>query len=107
MKKCTDEFLSGNAMICSRGKSLLVKNLSKSFNLYDLPRSLPSYMFQTPTRKRCIEDGVFAEESTVVACGSDHGKIYVFSTASPDPVQVIKQANNRVEVQAVAVRLCI
>ena len=32
---------------------------------------------------------------------------YVFSTASPDPVQVIKQANKRVEVQTVAVRLCI
>ena len=107
MKKCTDEFLSGNATICSRGKSLLVENLSKGFDLYDLPRSSPSYTFQTPTRKRCIKDGVFADKSTVVACRSDHGKIYVFSTASPDPVQVIKQANNRVEVQAVAVRLCI
>ena len=71
MKKCTDEFLSGNATICSRGKSLLVENLSKGFDLYDLPRSSPSYTFQTPTRKRCIKDGVFAEESTVVACGSD------------------------------------
>src|SRR5271155_5151890 len=105
MKKCTDEFLSGNATICSRGKSLLVENLSKGFDLYDLPRSSPSYTFQTPTRKRCIKDGVFAEESTVVACGSDHGKIFVFSTASPDPAQVIKQANGKVEVQAVAVRL--
>src|ERR1700678_2011023 len=107
MRKCTDEFLSGNAAICSRGKSLLVENLSKGFDLYDLPLSLPSYTFQTPTRKRCIKDGVFVEESTVVACGSDHGKIYIFSMASSDLVQVIKQANNRVEVQAVAVRLCI
>jgi hypothetical protein len=72
--------------------------------LYDLPRSSPSYTFQTPSKKRCVKDGVFAEESTVVICGSDHGKIYVFSTASPDPVQVIKQANGKVEIQTVAVR---
>ena len=82
---------------------MLVENLSKGFDLYDLPHSSPSYTFQTPTRKRCIKDGVFVEESTVVACRSNHGKIYVFSLASPDPVQVIKQANKRVEVQAVAV----
>ena len=83
---------------------LLVDNLSKGFNLYELPCSLPSYTFQTPTKKRCIKNRVFAEEATVVICGSDHGKIYVFSTASPDPVQVIKQAKEKVEIQNIAVK---
>ena len=99
----TEYFSSGNASICPRGKSLLVENLSKGFDLYDLPRSSPSYTFQTPTKKRCVKDGVFAEESTAVICGSDHGRVYVFSTASPDPVQVIKQGSGKVEIQAVAV----
>jgi hypothetical protein len=81
-----------------------VENLSKGFDLYDLPRSSPSYTFQTPTNKRCVKDGVFAEETTVAVCGSDHGRIYVFSTASPDPVQIIKQANRKVEIQAIAVK---
>jgi len=57
-----------------------------------------------PTKKRYVKDGVFAEESTVAICGSDHGKVYVFSTGSPDPVQVIKQASRKVEIQTIAVR---
>ena len=83
---------------------MLVENLSKGFNLYDLPRSSPSYTFQMPTKKRCIKDGVFAEETTVAVCGSDHGRIYVFYMASPDPVQIIKQANRKVEIQTIAVK---
>ena len=81
-----------------------MENLSKGFDLYDLPHLLPSYIFQIPTKKRCIKDGVFAEETNVVVCGSDHGNIYVFSMASPDQVQIIKQANRRVEIQAIAVK---
>ena len=82
---------------------MLVENLSKGFNLYDLPHSLPSYTFQMPTKKRSIKDGVFAEETTVAVCGSNHGRIYVFSM-TPDPVQIIKQANRKVEIQTIAVK---
>ena len=83
---------------------MLVENLSKGFDLYDLPRSSPSYTFQTPTKKRCVKDGVFAEASTIVICRSDHGRIYVFSMASPDLIEVIKQANRKVKIQAVVER---
>ncbi|KAF8817372.1 WD40 repeat-like protein, partial [Phlegmacium glaucopus] len=90
----------GHASICSREKLLLVDNLSKGFDLYDLPQSSPSYTFAIPTKKRCIKVGVFAEDSSIVACGSDHGKIYIFSTALPIPLQIIRQAGHLTAIQA-------
>jgi hypothetical protein len=94
-------------MICPLEKLLLIENLSKGFDLYDLPRSSPSYTFAIPTTKRCIKVGVFAEESSVVACGSDHGKIYIFSTASPTPLQILRQAGGSTAIQALDVRFTI
>ena len=90
--------------ICLREKLLLIENLSKGFDLYDIPRSSPLYTFSIPTTKRCIKVGVFAEDSSIVACGSDHGKIYIFSTASPMPVQIVKQAGGSTAIQALDVR---
>jgi hypothetical protein len=97
-------YSSGHASICSRERLLLVENLSKGFDLYDLPRSSPSYTFAVPTKKRCIKVGVFAEDSSIVACGSDHGKIYIFSTASPVPLQIMRQAGRWTDIQALDVR---
>jgi hypothetical protein len=99
--------LSGHASICPQEKLLLIENLSKGFDLYDLPRSSPSYTFAIPTTKRCIKAGVFAEESSVVVCGSDHGKVYVFSTASPIPLQILKQAGGLTAIQTLDVRFTI
>ena len=42
--------------------------------------------------KRCIKNRVFAKDSSIVVCGSDHGKIYIFSMASPIPLQIVRQA---------------
>jgi hypothetical protein len=81
---------------------LLIENLSKGFDLYDLPRSSPSYTFAIPTTK--IKVGVFAEESSIVVCGSDHGKIYIFSTASAIPLQILRQAGGSTAIQALDVR---
>ena len=94
---------SGHVSICSRERLLLVENLSKGFDLYDLPRLLPSFTFVVPTNKRCIKAGVFAEDSSIVVCGSDHGKVYVFSTASPVPLQIKRQASRWTNIQALDV----
>jgi hypothetical protein len=90
--------------MCSSGKLLLVDNLSKGFDLYDLPRSSPSYAFAVPSKKKCVKDGAFAEQASAIVCGSDHGKVYVFSTASSNPIQVLAPAGKRVEIQAIGVR---
>ena len=47
--------------------------------------------------------GVFAEDSSIVVCGSDHGKIYIFSTASPMLVQILTQAGGSTSIQALNV----
>lgn len=96
--------LSGHASVCPQEKQLLIENLSKGFDLYDLPRSSPSYTFAIPTTKRCIKAGVFAEDSSIVVCGSDHGRIYIFSTASPIPLQIIRQGGSSTAIQALDVR---
>src|SRR5277367_6271599 len=90
-------------MICTRGKSLLVDNISKGFDLYDLPRSSPSYTFAVPGKKRCVKVGAFAEDSSIIACGSDHGKMYIFSTASPVPLQIMSQSSRWTPIQALDV----
>src|ERR1700678_2630954 len=94
---------SGHVSICSREKLLLVRNLSKGFDLYDLPRSSPSYTFVVPTNKRCIKAGVLAEDSSIVVCGSDHRKVYIFSMASPVPLQIKRQASRWTGIQALDV----
>ena len=86
------------------GKTLLVDNLSKGFDLYDLPRSSPSYTFAVPNKKKCVKDGAFAEKASTIVCGTDHGQIYVFSTASSLPTQILTAAEKTVEVQAIGVR---
>jgi hypothetical protein len=89
--------------ICHWKRLLLVENISKGFDLYDLPQSLPSYAFPVLTKKRCIKAGVFAEDSSLVACGSDPGKIYMFSTASPVPLQIMRQASHWTAIQVLDV----
>jgi len=94
---------SGHASVCPEGRLLVIENLSNGFDLYTLPRVSPLHAFVVPTTKTCIKDGVFGEEASVVACGSDHGTVYVFSTSSAKPKQVIKQAGKSVDIQAISV----
>jgi hypothetical protein len=84
---------SGHVSICYQKRLLLVRNISKGFDLYDLPWLSPSYAFLVLTKKRCVKAGVFAEHSSLVACRSDHSKIYMFSTASSVPLQIMRQAS--------------
>jgi hypothetical protein len=85
-------------------KLLLVDNLSKGFDLYELPRSSPSYSFAVPNKKKCVKDGAFAEKASAIVCGTDHGQVYVFSTASSTPMQILRAAGKTVEIQAIGVR---
>lgn len=97
------EDTSGHASTCPTGK-LLIDNLSKGFDLYDLPRSSPSQTFYAPSVKRCVKDGAFAEKASAIVCGSDHGKVYIFTKSSSDPIQVLSAAGKTVDVQAISVR---
>lgn len=96
----------GNTTLCYRDRLLLVDNLATGFDLYDFPRSSPSFTFRVPMAKRSIKSAVFAEQASVVICGSDHGKIYIFSTGSSEPMQVIKHGGGTTEIQALRVSDC-
>ncbi|KAF8879904.1 hypothetical protein CPB84DRAFT_1751062 [Gymnopilus junonius] len=52
-------------------------------------------------KKKCVKDGAFAEQASAIVCGSDHGKVYVFSMSSSTPIQVLVPARKTVEVQAI------
>ena len=94
---------SGHVSICHWKRLLLVKNISKGFDLYDLPWSSPSYAFPVLTKKRCIKAGVFAEDFSLVACRGDHSKIYMFLTRSPVPLQIMRQASHWTAIWALDV----
>jgi hypothetical protein len=94
---------SGHAALCSEGKLLLIENLSKGYDLYELPRSSPLCTYPIPTKKRCIKDGAFAESNNLIVCGSDHGKVYLFNLDSSEPQQILHQARGRIDVQAIDV----
>lgn len=60
-----------------------------------MDRTSPSCSFDIPNNKRFIKEGRFGENSTVVVCGSDHGKVYVFGVAKGENVQVLKHGNGK------------
>lgn len=57
------------------------------FDLYNMARTSPLRTFCIPTTRRYVKKGVFAEHASVVACGSDHGSVYIFHSNSDEVVQ--------------------
>ena len=56
-----------------------------------------------PTKRRTVKDGAFGEGSSAVICSSNHGKVYIFSTSTADPIQVLSQAGKTTDIQVVCV----
>ena len=63
---------------------LLVDNLAKGFDLHDFPQSSPSDSFAIPRERAFVQEAIFLEDETMIACGSDHGRIYTFSVRSEE-----------------------
>lgn len=76
----------GHATLSRDSTKLLVSNLStNNFDLYTFPEDTRMRTFVIPdqTTRHKIKQGVFAgDDDEFVICGSLHGKIYVFNTAS-------------------------
>lgn len=94
---------SGHALICPEGRLLLIENLSKGIDLYDLPASSPVCTFPLLTKKRYTKDCVFAEGTSIIVGGSDHGLIYIFSMDHSEPIQMLKQSGTDIPIQALDV----
>jgi len=72
-----DKFRSGGASICPEGRLLLIENLSKRVDLYDLPGSMPSYTFPVPSKQHITKDVGFAEGTLVVIVGECAQTLYI------------------------------
>jgi len=86
---------------------LLVDNLAKGFNLYQYPRSSPAESFAIPREKAYVQEGVFLESKTSIACGSDHGEIYLFSLGTSKCLQKLKHGGGKTAVQVLDVHMFI
>src|ERR1700684_1204612 len=83
---------------------LLVDNLAKGFDLYDFPQSSPSDSFSIPRERAFVQQAIFLEDETMIACGSDHGRIYTFSVGTAKCIQKIKHGSSKSLVQVLTVR---
>jgi hypothetical protein len=81
---------SGNASICPKGKYLLIDNLSNGFDLYNIPRTSPTHSLIIPTKRLYTKQGVFTKNGAQIACGSDHGKVYLYDTQQAERLQVLR-----------------
>ena len=70
--------LSGNAVFSLNDDLLLVDNLVDGFDLYQYPRTSPSESFHIPREKAYVHGCAFVG-GELVACGSDHGLVYLYS----------------------------
>ena len=82
---------------------LLVDNLAKGFDLYDFPQSSPSDSFNIPRERAFVQEGIFLEDETTIACGSDHGHIYTFSVGTTKCLQKIRHGSQKSLVQVLTV----
>jgi hypothetical protein len=94
---------SGYACFNADRTRLLVDNLAKGFDLYDFPQSSPSDSFTIPRERAFVQEAIFLEDETMIACGSDHGRIYTFSVGTAKCIQKIKHGSSKSLVQVLTV----
>jgi hypothetical protein len=83
--------------MCPHNKYILVDNLSTGFDLYLSGRTSPLRTFLVPQTKKYIKQGGFGDGSAIVACGSDHGNVYIFNISSSDRVQTLIHSKGKTE----------
>jgi len=93
----------GNVCLSADENWLLVNNLAKGFDLYQYPCSSPVESFAIPRKKAYVQEGVFLENETSIACGSDHREIYLFSLGTSKCLQKLKHGGRKTAVQVLDV----
>ncbi|KAJ3498536.1 hypothetical protein NLJ89_g10208 [Agrocybe chaxingu] len=90
----------GGACLSIDQNLLLVDNLVKGFDVYSYPHTSPSDSFTIKRGKTYLQDSVFLEDGSSIGCGSDHGKIYLYSLETTKCVQTLKHGSKITMVQA-------
>jgi hypothetical protein len=96
---------SGNVDVDHSQKNIVIDNITTGFDVYPIYRSTPIHSFQVPTTRKFVKMAVFGENGSIVAGGSDHGKVYIFDLKAPEITQTVTHGNPTSLIQAVAVRL--
>jgi WD40 repeat protein len=71
------------------------------FDLYSFNRASPLRTFAIPHTQKYVKQGAFGERSTIAACGSDHGKVYVFKLGSPDILQTLRHCRSKLGIDRI------
>lgn len=95
---------SGSASVCLKNKHILIDNLINGFDLYHFNRTSPLRTFSIQQSQKYVKHGSFGEGSTIAACGSDHGKVYVFNLASPEIVQTLSHCKSKFDTNQIRAR---
>jgi len=76
--------IRGNVSICTSTGNIVIDNMMNGFDLY-----LPIRTFEVQTHRKFVKMASFGETGKMVACGSDHGKAYVFGIGDKEPKQIL------------------
>ncbi|KJA24984.1 hypothetical protein HYPSUDRAFT_53480 [Hypholoma sublateritium FD-334 SS-4] len=90
----------GNAFLNPEENILVVDNLVDGFDLYRYPHTAPFSTIELSRKTSFIHGAAFIENGTQIACGSDHGTIYLYSLEKVERTQTLKHGSRRTMIQA-------
>ena len=82
---------------------VLVDNLASGFDLYEYSQTSPSHSFTIPREAARVHALKFLESGRLIACGSDHGTVYLFGLGTSKRVQKLKHGSKKSLIQAIDV----
>lgn len=82
---------SGNAVICPKGRSIVIDNLTEGFDIYHTNRMAAVRRLSVPPQRRGFfaRGLAFGEAAMAIVCGSDHGKVYIFGKSSNESENLV------------------
>lgn len=73
------------------------------FDLYKYPHAVPFNTIEVPRKTRFVHGAAFVENGAQIACGSDHGIIYLHSVEQGELLQRLTHGSRRTMIQALDV----
>jgi len=102
-EETADFHYSGNASLSPDRQWLLIDNLAKGFDLYSYPRLSLSKRLLVERQRAYVYDGLFLESGQAICCGSDHGRIYMFSLQQDKFIQTLQHGSSKSMIQVLDV----
>lgn len=95
---------SGYVSLCHSTGNIIVDNMHDGFDLYPPNRHVLTRTFPVEATKMYIKASVFGEGGKIVACGSDHRRVYIFGIGETKVKQELVHGNRHDMIQALEVR---